>query len=248
MNKIPKNQNGFSAVELIMIIVIVVLIGAVGYLVYKNHHKTPAVAATTISTTKPTSSTKSTTAATTQPANPYAGWKNICDSQSNTCMYYPSTWSATNNQGGVFISSPDSGNVAVSEDAEPSDCSSLQPSSSQLDQFYVNTINSVTSGSLKLDVVGGYYIKQAPTYIPGDYPSYILTSVANVDKYNLKVGSTVTFPDGWTCYDYGVISGEANTEILGSDKYNSTAQDALSWFATDDAVNSLKVLQSVYTD
>jgi|SRR5665213_100665 len=46
MNKISKNEKGFSALEAILIIVVVVLIGAVGYLVYKNHHKTATVSTT----------------------------------------------------------------------------------------------------------------------------------------------------------------------------------------------------------
>ncbi len=39
MNKIRKNESGFSAIEIIMIVVIIGLIGAVGYLVFKNHNK-----------------------------------------------------------------------------------------------------------------------------------------------------------------------------------------------------------------
>ena len=40
MNKVSKNQKGFSFIELILVIAVVTLIGAAGYLVYKNHHKT----------------------------------------------------------------------------------------------------------------------------------------------------------------------------------------------------------------
>lgn len=58
MNKISKNEKGFSVVETLLVLVIVVLIGIVGYMVYKNHHKTTvpnntAKTSTTSSHTKP---------------------------------------------------------------------------------------------------------------------------------------------------------------------------------------------------
>ncbi len=40
MYKYSKNENGFSAVETILIVVIVILIGVVGWLAYKDHSKT----------------------------------------------------------------------------------------------------------------------------------------------------------------------------------------------------------------
>lgn len=66
MDKIKKNEAGFSAVEMTLVIVIVALIGAVGWLVYKNHHKTTtaAITSTATSSTKPATSTKTTTSAT----------------------------------------------------------------------------------------------------------------------------------------------------------------------------------------
>src|ERR1017187_5703637 len=40
MNKIFKNQKGFTAVEGLLIVLTLVVIGAVGYMVYHNDHKT----------------------------------------------------------------------------------------------------------------------------------------------------------------------------------------------------------------
>ena len=40
MNRVSKNQKGFSTIELILIIAVVSMIGVVGYLVYKNNHQT----------------------------------------------------------------------------------------------------------------------------------------------------------------------------------------------------------------
>jgi uncharacterized protein (UPF0333 family) len=61
MNKITKNEKGFSAVEIVLVIVIVVLIGVVGWLVYKNHHKTATAAITTTSSDKTITPAKTTT-------------------------------------------------------------------------------------------------------------------------------------------------------------------------------------------
>jgi prepilin-type N-terminal cleavage/methylation domain-containing protein len=60
MNKLNQNEQGFSAVELIMVIVIIVLIGAVGYFVYKNDHQTTRVVTIT-KTQQATPKTSSTT-------------------------------------------------------------------------------------------------------------------------------------------------------------------------------------------
>lgn len=63
MIKINKNEQGFSAVEFIMIIIIIGLIGAVAYLVYKNHHQPVKVVTLTktVSTTNNSSASTSST-------------------------------------------------------------------------------------------------------------------------------------------------------------------------------------------
>jgi Tfp pilus assembly protein PilE len=69
MNKINKNESGFSVVEVILVVVIVALIGSVGWLVYNNHHKTTtADLSTTSSTTKPATSTPERTTTTAIPS------------------------------------------------------------------------------------------------------------------------------------------------------------------------------------
>lgn len=39
MSKLSKHQQGFSAVETVLVLVIIVLIGLVGWFVYNNHRK-----------------------------------------------------------------------------------------------------------------------------------------------------------------------------------------------------------------
>jgi hypothetical protein len=79
MNKLSKNQKGFTAVEGLLIILILVVIGGVGYMVYHNNHKTKPVAA-------------STTTANTSISNPYSGWKSFCSTSGKLCLKYPTTW------------------------------------------------------------------------------------------------------------------------------------------------------------
>jgi uncharacterized protein (UPF0333 family) len=61
MNKIYKNQKGFTAVEGLLIVLILVVIGAVGYMVYHNNHKFKTVSVSTTANNKPALSTKTTT-------------------------------------------------------------------------------------------------------------------------------------------------------------------------------------------
>lgn len=217
-------------------------------MVYHNDHKTKTASVLTTAATKPATTTKTSTTTTiqTQTPNPYAGWKADCDSQSSTCLYYPTTWTAQAGLGnqGITITSP-SNDISLYEDAEPSNCASSRPG--ETNQFYVDSVNAISSKSLSLDVVGGYFYNQlngSPRY----NPYYLLTSTSNVSKYGVKTGATINFPDAWTCYDYGVISGESSSQPAGSNDYNSTTHDAMSWFNTSDAATSLKVIQSVYTN
>jgi len=70
MSKISKNENGFSAIEIVLIIAVLVLIGLVGWLVYKDHHKTTPVA---------------------QSSSAYSGWKTYT-SNLGFSFKYPSGW------------------------------------------------------------------------------------------------------------------------------------------------------------
>ena len=80
MNKISKNEKGFSPLEVILVLVIVAVIGAVGWLVYKDHHKiatvniatTSSSKPTTLNTTKSSTSTSTTTPTITTPNLTYA--------------------------------------------------------------------------------------------------------------------------------------------------------------------------------
>jgi Tfp pilus assembly protein PilE len=82
-----RNENGFSAVEVILLLVIVSLIGVVGFMVYKNHNKTS-------NSTTTASTTKSSTTPTKATPDPYAGWQSYSDS--HVSFKYPSGWQMGN--------------------------------------------------------------------------------------------------------------------------------------------------------
>jgi hypothetical protein len=65
MNKFPKNEKGFGAVEALLIIAIVVLIGFVGWYVWKNKNKLNNANVPTISSTSSNKPAKSTSTKTT---------------------------------------------------------------------------------------------------------------------------------------------------------------------------------------
>jgi Flp pilus assembly pilin Flp len=68
MNKISKNEKGFTAVEGLLIILILVVIGAVGYMVYHNDHKnkTTSVTATAVKGSSQKASPTTTSSTTSQ--------------------------------------------------------------------------------------------------------------------------------------------------------------------------------------
>lgn len=231
------NEKGFGAIEGLLIAVIVCLLGFVGWYVYQSNSK--ASKSLNAANTASSSNVSKTN-------NPTAGWKTYCDSKSKTCLYYPPTWSAKAGLGNEGITITDPGNsVVVYENPNPGNCASSQPGI--MSQFYVNSVNKVSTRSLSLEVVGGYFnskLNGAPNY----NPSYTVTNTKYVNQYSVKAGSTVNFPEAWTCYNYAVIVGEASSQPTGLNSYNATSQDASSWFNTSQAKTSLRILQSIYAE
>jgi|SRR5665213_806896 len=118
MNKISKNENGFSAVEVVLIVVILALIGVVGWLVYNNHHKaTIAPVSTTTTTTK---SATSEPAAPSKSVNQYAGWQSYTLQYDKLTFKYPANWtvkttSSNNATDFIQFSTPDSFNFSIQD-------------------------------------------------------------------------------------------------------------------------------------
>jgi hypothetical protein len=75
MNKIFKNEKGFSAVEVLLVILILFVIGGIGYMVYHNDRKTKITNSTTASVNK-TSSSLPTSSITSGPNNEWKTYTN----------------------------------------------------------------------------------------------------------------------------------------------------------------------------
>jgi Tfp pilus assembly protein PilE len=87
MNKISKNENGFTFVEALLIILILAVIGGVGYMVYHNNHKSKTAS---VSTTAAKTSTATTSKATTSTSSTL---KTYSSDYAGVSFQYPSTWS-----------------------------------------------------------------------------------------------------------------------------------------------------------
>jgi hypothetical protein len=83
MKKLRNDQQGFSAVEIILVVAVIVLLGLVGWMVHKNQNKTAT--AKTANTVK----TKSTAQAA---ADPYKGWKTYTATLEPVSFRYPGDW------------------------------------------------------------------------------------------------------------------------------------------------------------
>jgi Tfp pilus assembly protein PilX len=96
-NAMKRNQDGFSAVEAILVLVIVSLIGVVGFMVYNNHHKT--VNATNSSDSK---AAKTPTKATTPTVEQIASYEDCTKGKNTTTdnKAYPPT--CTTSDGVVY--------------------------------------------------------------------------------------------------------------------------------------------------
>jgi hypothetical protein len=91
-------QEGFGAVEIVVVCLVLLALGATGFLFFK--HKTRPVAATV---TNPAASIKQSALAQTSNPDPYAGWKTYISTADHFSLKYPTTWTldATNAPSGA---------------------------------------------------------------------------------------------------------------------------------------------------
>ncbi len=108
MNKLLRNENGFGAVEIIMLIVIIGLLGTVGYFVYKNHHQPTKV----VTVTKTVTNTPKTT---TLPTDITASWTSYKSTDGHYSLKYPSSWVTASNptlcSSGILLVAPDTNSI-----------------------------------------------------------------------------------------------------------------------------------------
>jgi hypothetical protein len=91
MATFKNNQEGFGAIETLMLVVIIILIVVAGGLVLKNHSKT-STSKGTIKTLQQALTSKN--AAGPNPSQ-YVGWQSFCSSYGGLCLKYPTTWKLT---------------------------------------------------------------------------------------------------------------------------------------------------------
>jgi uncharacterized protein (UPF0333 family) len=97
MNKIHKNEQGFSAVEFLLVIIIVILVGFAAWYVYHTDHKTKQVTVTSTSSSPAKTTTVGSNGNTTNPLpTGTIGTKDITGTYSYPGQYfsikYPSSW------------------------------------------------------------------------------------------------------------------------------------------------------------
>jgi type II secretory pathway pseudopilin PulG len=95
------NQNGFTAVEVVLVVLLVGALGIAGYFAYKNQHTTATKAVVV--------TTKSAPAKTV--ASPYAGWKTYSSAYEGASFKYPSSWTLAVSPEPVSNGNVDNGNV-----------------------------------------------------------------------------------------------------------------------------------------
>jgi hypothetical protein len=104
MTKAELNQNGFAALESLLILVIIAIIGGTGYFVWHSKsqvNKNLNNAAVSNSSTDTKNNLSSN--------NPYAGWKTFSAPREKFTLKYPSDWveASGNNDGQYTLTSPD---------------------------------------------------------------------------------------------------------------------------------------------
>lgn len=222
MGKLKKNEQGFSAIEIVLTIVVIALIGVVGWTLYKNHHKTTTLLA------------KTTTTKTVATVNPYAGWKTGMLQYEKLTYKYPSNWTVQNISTGatnctpspgddnVNITSPDGTYIGISTGV--GECGSEQG-------------NGTILSSQKITTLGGNYflnvVNNDQSAVPDPpYPVCVNTSasIANApSSKNIKLTNSTNTPINSICfYDSSSANNTAETQQLPkgllTDQYFSQAK------------------------
>lgn len=237
MNKIKKNESGFSVTEVILVVVIVALIGVVGWLVYKDHHKTTTVNITNTPATKPSTSISSKTATT----NPYAGWKSYSNSQLS--FQYPSNWTAGNGPG-------DSQSTVA--DATSSTYASSATTTKDNPRASIDLYLQISSDSLTIDCADAPCQVTAVSPLNNlQLPSSVLAVVNQISGNGTKFTEYVIASNATKVGDTtvnAVKAGSSGLYIFGQPEYNTNSQGVTPYEAA--SVNDVASFQSDshYTD
>jgi type II secretory pathway pseudopilin PulG len=219
-----KNENGFSAVEGLLVLVVVAIVGFVGWYVWQAKQNTD----------KNLSVARSTSVA---QKSPYAGWKTYCDSATNGCFRYPSDW------GDVSPLDAQGVKAAGQNKSATIDLEYSEPVKGQdgLGNFATKSIGAVTTSNTALKVVGGYYTV-------GNNAGYNLVDASLVQQLGLVAGKASTVSSDSGLY-FTKSSNKAELSIHLNNTTGSTvigASQANDWFGSTDGKLALKIAQSFY--
>jgi hypothetical protein len=229
MGKIGKNQNGFSAIEVLLILVILGIVGFIGYFVLHAKHNTDKSLTSNHSTTPVIK--KKTATTTPASASMYQGWKDYCESTTSGCFKYPSSWTAPgpNNDNVAFVQNPEETvNVAY---AKINDTNGLG-------DFLTTSITPLSSSNT-YSVVGGYYtINNGPGY-------YVIDS-SRVSNYGLSVGKKSHLGEGQGLYftkNGATLTFTAGMNMKGGVPSVNISQTN-AWLNSTDGTNANLIAQS----
>lgn len=242
MNKISKNEKGFSVIELVLVLVIVVLIGAAGWLVYKNHYKTTIAKPTATSNGSAAFSSTSSNS-----TNTYSGWKQYCDSVNRYCLKYPSNWKFSNNgsSGQAYIGITNiSGTLSVGY-TNPNTDDGFPPT-----DFYTSLIYPLSGDSGDYTIIGGYWTSQINSSGQSvEQPFYALIDSSYLKSSPLVVGQISKLSTNiFTNANASSTSGSSNASLtvysIPSNGEFATSNESTSWLNSQDAQTALLILKS----
>lgn len=217
MGKIKNNQDGFSAVETVLILVIVVLMGVVGFIVYKNQNK-KTTADKPVASSKPETKTESKPA---EKTDEYAGWKTYNSSTGSYSIKYPSTW--------ILDSPPSGGN---SGDV-------LLTSSGAKTESFGIWLNQSNSSSPTSSTYSAF--TQVP-YSQGSVLQTLSNGIAVWEANQSLMANGNTYPD--TCTPFESASGNAFGVKLRSGQYLDAAMSFCYAYGQSTAKNYAQQAQS----
>jgi hypothetical protein len=251
MNKLIRDNKGFSIVEGLLVLLTLAVIGVAGYFVSKH-----------IDTKKTTTTTTTATTIT----NPYAGWKDYCDITVKLCFKYPSTW--TDNDGSItsvgtiqtVINAtstadvqygnllPASGEPAIVFTSDP--LSQLAPpANTTIDtsgtfSFYISYISNLANNDSNYKVLGGYYMG-AGENIPSDF----VVNTSTITKLSLKAGQVSQLQD--KAFNISSSLKPNNIIIIGGGPITTnvyTPSQAATWLTSTVGQATLQLLQSFHSE
>lgn len=237
MRKGSLNAKGFGLVGILLVLVVLAVAGGTGAYVYHKNHKTKT---DTSSTSKTASSTHKNTPI---PVDPYAGWKQYCDTAYHYCFKYPADWtleadaaSKVGDLGGASLLNPAKSVQVHYTNVDNRDGGRIS--------FTPSYIQKLSSANQDLTAVCGYAISSGEA---GQYPpscnvvdsSLLTTFPQTIGQQGQFVGNPV-FTDAGTSSStkyLGQLIAEATSSV-------DTTAAANAWLNSSDAQTALKVLQS----